>query len=113
MLVADYVVNQDVVAMLKVDQGRVFVEESDERQVFIPAVIFSIVEFEDVLDEGPVTNWEFNMIKSLVGCVQKPDVSIRLETTFFKAMPVSHLHFQQVHRAHLNDYIVEFDYAGV
>jgi hypothetical protein len=50
MLVADNVVNQDVVAMLKVSHGRVFIKYSDEREVFIPAFSSCIVKFENMLD---------------------------------------------------------------
>jgi hypothetical protein len=50
MLVADNVVNQDVVAMLKVSHGRVFIKYFDEREVFIPAFSSCIVKFENMLD---------------------------------------------------------------
>ena len=65
VLVADYVVYQDVVGKLKLGQVGVFVLEAQVKYAWIWEILL-----EDILDLWPVTDWEVNFIKGLICCVK-------------------------------------------
>lgn len=111
---AHNVVDQDVIAMLKVGNDKVFFVKDFVEKISQPTFT-SLSEFENVLDPWPVTDWQsvFNVIKGFVCCIQKYDVGVRLQASLLEAMPVGLLHFLQKNLAQLYDHIVDVYNADV